>query len=167
MILQNVCNYLPKQFSTRESSVWHYSCLRTSSLYPVPTRPHYRLNQFICNIIILSRGMIQCFSCLNCWIAASERCHHTVSIRCMLLYRVFSPVTYHAMPHTSNVAQSDPITCGCVIHNSAYIWFHFNHFHRCPMRVTQSFWYALPSWLLSLHCVMGLFNPPFATFNPR
>lgn len=67
------------------------------------SRSHYRLNQFLCNITILSRGMIQCFSCLNCWIAAIDRCHHIESIRCMLLPS--SPVTYHAMPHTSNVAQ--------------------------------------------------------------
>jgi hypothetical protein len=32
---------------------------------------------------------------------------------------------------------------------------------------SYSFWHVLPFWLLSLHCVTGLFNPPFATFNPR
>jgi len=88
MILQNVCNYLPKLCRWCLSSVWH-SCLRTSTLYPVPHRSHYRLNQFIYNMTILSRGMIQCLSCLNCWIAAIDRCHRTVSIRCMLVYRVF------------------------------------------------------------------------------
>jgi len=31
----------------------------------------------------------ECFSCLNCWTAATDRCHCMVSICCMLLYRVF------------------------------------------------------------------------------
>jgi len=91
------------------SSVWHYSCLRTSSLCPVPPRSHYGLNQFICNITILSRGMIQCFSC---WIAATEIRHHTVSIRCMLLYRVF--LTRHISCNATH------LQCGTI--RPYYMW---------------------------------------------
>lgn len=163
----NVCNYLPKQCRRRESSVWHYSCLRTSSLYTVPPRSHYKLNQFTHIITTLSRGMIQCFSCLKCWIAGIDRCHHTVSMRvCHGAVRL--PYRSHIMrghtppmQHNKTLLQVDVLSiilriCGFTSTTST----------DAPWQ-SHSFWHALPSWLLSLHCVTGLFNPPFATFNPR
>lgn len=104
--------------SAGESSVWRYSCLRTSSLCPVPPRSHYRLNQFLCNITILSRGMIQCFSCFNRWIAATERRHRTVSIHCMLLYRVF--LTSHISCNATH------LQCGTI--RPYYMWMCYPYF---------------------------------------